>query len=716
MKFARVMITYMAKYFLGFLAVFLCSLLVAAVARDSIENYVVERAENGLREGVKTTGAAIERMDLINQLIYGNKSFTTLVYSRETISREDVLELRDSNETLMKTAYISDYIPYMFILFRNNNLYLSSSQCSFDFESYYGRFMELETEDGTFLNAAQVKDYFFRNREEYRQFLRLKSFDYMNDGLKKHLDDPLIYLGKTRYNGYNPRYVFCFVISSDYIEKNVVMPELQGKSFVYVENSGSGEVLVSYGDVPQEVTDCGNRQLVGSSEEYLAIVDETNDLGWRVVTGVPLSFVEEQMKPVNRLVLGYLILGLLVVIGLTLYFGLERYLGFRKFRVELEELKHQNQAILLENLIVKGISTPKENSAFAELFGKEPEFYCVAVVQHSMQDSNTVEPLTVFMLRFLRKKEISLLANVHSGVFDELFLIELSSQQDTDFTVLQAVFGEMVSAATEQFGATFHVGISSVGTGLHNINRCYKQARRIVQAQYAFENENIIETYDSSNNAEYENPMTLEFLNHLYNLLISGQESGVKHELEKLQGCYTRMPYLYESHKEQIFYSLSNLFYTVMIHLNYKEGEKEIPPYTPELSCTELAETFGKCSDEICSHIDQGKKSKNEKLKEDILQYLETLYADPGLSAFVISQKVGISEKYLYQFLKEQTGETFASCLLRIRMEKAMELLQNTDYSNEQIAEMTGFGSVNTFYRNFKKTTGVTPNIYKKNQ
>ena len=133
MKLAGVAAKYTAKYFLGFLAVFICSVLVAAVAKGSIENYIVERAENGLREGMKTTGESIERMDLINQLIYGNKAFTTLVYSEETISREDVLQLRESNEALMKTAYISDLIPYMIIIFRDNNNYHSRSQCSSDF-------------------------------------------------------------------------------------------------------------------------------------------------------------------------------------------------------------------------------------------------------------------------------------------------------------------------------------------------------------------------------------------------------------------------------------------------------------------------------------------------------------------------------------------------------------------------------------------------------
>ena len=47
MKLAGVAAKYTAKYFLGFLAVFICSVLVAAVAKGSIENYIVERAENG---------------------------------------------------------------------------------------------------------------------------------------------------------------------------------------------------------------------------------------------------------------------------------------------------------------------------------------------------------------------------------------------------------------------------------------------------------------------------------------------------------------------------------------------------------------------------------------------------------------------------------------------------------------------------------------------
>lgn len=102
-------------------------------------------------------------------------------------------------------------------------------------------------------------------------------------------------------------------------------------------------------------------------------------------------------------------------------------------------------------------------------------------------------------------------------------------------------------------------------------------------------------------------------------------------------------------------------------------------------------------------------------MKARILEILEMEYHDPNLSAYTVSQKIGISEKYLYQFWKAQTGETFVASLFRIRIEKAQEYLVQTDYSNAKIAELTGFSSVNTFYRNFQKQTGISPKKYQEN-
>lgn len=43
MKFTKMLMHYITKYFLGFLIVFLSSILVAFVASRSIEDYIIEK-------------------------------------------------------------------------------------------------------------------------------------------------------------------------------------------------------------------------------------------------------------------------------------------------------------------------------------------------------------------------------------------------------------------------------------------------------------------------------------------------------------------------------------------------------------------------------------------------------------------------------------------------------------------------------------------------
>jgi len=80
----------------------------------------------------------------------------------------------------------------------------------------------------------------------------------------------------------------------------------------------------------------------------------------------------------------------------------------------------------------------------------------------------------------------------------------------------------------------------------------------------------------------------------------------------------------------------------------------------------------------------------------------------------MVCQEMKISEKYLIQFLKEQTGMTFAKYVEDLRVERAKELLRNTEYSNETIAREAGFGSLNSFYRVFNKKTGVSPGAFRR--
>lgn len=52
MKFTKMLMHYITKYFLGFLIVFLSSILVAFVASRSIEDYIIEKGEMKNQEGI----------------------------------------------------------------------------------------------------------------------------------------------------------------------------------------------------------------------------------------------------------------------------------------------------------------------------------------------------------------------------------------------------------------------------------------------------------------------------------------------------------------------------------------------------------------------------------------------------------------------------------------------------------------------------------------
>ena len=56
-----------------------------------------------------------------------------------------------------------------------------------------------------------------------------------------------------------------------------------------------------------------------------------------------------------------------------------------------------------------------------------------------------------------------------------------------------------------------------------------------------------------------------------------------------------------------------------------------------------------------------------------------------------------------------QTGCSVMSYLTALRIEEAKQMLAEHNYSLNEIAEKTGFGSVHYFSSVFKKHTGKTP-------
>ncbi|PYI56321.1 AraC family transcriptional regulator [Paenibacillus flagellatus] len=79
-----------------------------------------------------------------------------------------------------------------------------------------------------------------------------------------------------------------------------------------------------------------------------------------------------------------------------------------------------------------------------------------------------------------------------------------------------------------------------------------------------------------------------------------------------------------------------------------------------------------------------------------------------------LADALGISKYYFIKLFRRTVGKTPIEYLSRKRMEKAVELLRQTDRSLDDIAQQVGYMNVNYFSKVFRKYFGVPPGQFRK--
>jgi len=112
---------------------------------------------------------------------------------------------------------------------------------------------------------------------------------------------------------------------------------------------------------------------------------------------------------------------------------------------------------------------------------------------------------------------------------------------------------------------------------------------------------------------------------------------------------------------------------------------------------------------------EKGKKAPAwaNSLKEMIQDQLDTHMT---LSLQQASEELEINPAYLSrEFSKYFDNLSFGDYMRKMRIKKAIELMDAKEYSLTEIAYLTGFSDQSHFNRIFKKQTGQNPSAYKKN-
>lgn len=82
---------------------------------------------------------------------------------------------------------------------------------------------------------------------------------------------------------------------------------------------------------------------------------------------------------------------------------------------------------------------------------------------------------------------------------------------------------------------------------------------------------------------------------------------------------------------------------------------------------------------------------------------------DEPKSCAEIARMVGVSERHLQRLFQQELGSGMAQAYHLLRMERAHQLVQQTDLSITEVAVACGFASLEVFSRTYRKAFGVSP-------
>ncbi|MGJ9384817.1 response regulator transcription factor [Salipaludibacillus sp. CF4.18] len=105
-------------------------------------------------------------------------------------------------------------------------------------------------------------------------------------------------------------------------------------------------------------------------------------------------------------------------------------------------------------------------------------------------------------------------------------------------------------------------------------------------------------------------------------------------------------------------------------------------------------------------------QTQQERIITSTLAYIQSNYME-SLSLRELADRVHLSGHYLGQLFKTVTGESFLKYLTDIRMQQAIQLLENPLLKVYEISEMVGYTDSKHFMKIFKKTYRTTPKDFR---
>lgn len=116
---------------------------------------------------------------------------------------------------------------------------------------------------------------------------------------------------------------------------------------------------------------------------------------------------------------------------------------------------------------------------------------------------------------------------------------------------------------------------------------------------------------------------------------------------------------------------------------------------------------------ELLPDVYRNARGKSTQEIVRVQRYIEEHY-DQEISLKALAELACVSPHYFSAYFKAETGQNYKAFLTRVRMERAMELVIDSDLKTYEIAERVGYNNVRRFVDAFRAAYGMSPLDYRK--
>lgn len=201
--------------------------------------------------------------------------------------------------------------------------------------------------------------------------------------------------------------------------------------------------------------------------------------------------------------------------------------------------------------------------------------------------------------------------------------------------------------------------------------------------------------------------------NVLTNYLIAGYTEKAK---EFLDNVYESINADDTKSEEKSYVAIIMTLQKIMKQKGIESGERSAQYMLDSISKSglfsieEIRSYIASCIELISESINTNSRKVDI---QNVVEYIGERYTD-NINLDELAQMYNTSAKYLSKRIKQFLNMPFKDYITNLRIDKAKELLENTDITVSELYWKVGFSNRSAFIRAFKLKTGLAPTEYKK--